>query len=621
MHTLFKLPRQLLLFVLLLAGFACSTSEQPTVEIGDVYKSTAESIDELLRQAQARSGIEASLLTIQAMELMLDDGQSARASLTTDQISNPGAIPDSYQLRYALIRAELALENQLTEEALNWLTGDLTSNLDSATQLEAQAQSLDDYYLLLASAYRSNKEFTSAINAYLQVSKTGEHASNGELVNSLWNTLNQLDEDALSEYASSANSYESRGWIELAEVVRSSQSSIKQQLDSITRWRRVWTQHSASTRLPESLTDLQRVWDERPKHIALILPLQEIAGKAIQDGFFSAYYQALSISREVPRISIYDSTGVNTIFPIYNEAVASGADLIIGPLNKELVNQLQQLPELPIPTLALNYADDIQLQRSKLYQFGLAPEDEIAQAIDLAWDAGHRNAAIITPQSENYLRFQSVFADLWSAKGGKLVSQASFSGDSDYVDVIKRLIAIDSSEARRDRLVDLLPRNNVEFTPRRRTDLDFIFLMANPRQGRQIKPTLAFYYAGNVPVYSMPSIYDGQKNESENKDLDGIIFTGAPWVLDPSIPLKAEVLANLRPAQGASQRLRAMGIDCFRLYPRLRQLADRKIESLQGVTGVLSLSSNQRIHRTLDVAIFVNGLATEIDGNSPGSGS
>jgi outer membrane PBP1 activator LpoA protein len=623
MNTLFnlafKLIRQILLFVLLAAGFACSTSEQPTAEIGNVSNSTAESIDELLRQAGLGSGIEANLLSIQAMELMLDDDQSARAALTADQISNPDAIPAPYQLRYALVRAELALANQQAEAALNWLTGDLTSDLDAVAQVDGQAQNIDAYYLLLASAYRSNNEFTNAINAYLQVSGSSEQANSSQLVNSIWQTLNQLDEDALSEYAGSANSYESRGWIELTEVVRSSQSSIRQQLDSISQWRRVWTQHSASTKLPESLIDLQRVWDERPKHIALILPLQEVAGKAIQDGFFSAYYQALSISREVPRISIFDSTGINTIFPIYDEAVASGADLIIGPLHKELVNQLQQLPELPIPTLALNYADDIQLQQRKLYQFGLAPEDEIAQAIDLAWDAGHRNAAIITPQAENYLRFQSVFADLWSAKGGELVSQASFSGDSDYVDVIKRLMAVDSSEARRDRLVALLPRNNVEFTPRRRTDLDFIFLIANPRQGRQIKPTLAFYFAGNVPVYSMPSIYDGQENESENRDLDGIIFTEAPWVLDSSGPLKTKVSANLRLTQGASQRLRAMGIDSFRLYPRLRQLADGKIESLAGATGVLSLSSSQRVHRALDVAVFIDGIATEIDGNSLGS--
>ena len=509
-----------------------------------------------------------------------------------------------------MIRAEIDLHGKQSEAALSWLRGDLIDTLENS------AQRADDYYFLLASAYRANEEVVEAINAYLQISASSDQARDGELINTIWDTLIHLDEESLSVLASSANSYESRGWIELAEVVRSNQSSIKAQLDAIKQWRRVWIRHSASTSPPQALDDLQRVWDERPRHIALILPLQEIAGKAIQEGFFSAYYQALAISREVPRISIYDSSDVRIISPIYDAAVASGADLIIGPLSKDLVNQLQQLPELPVPTLALNYTDDMQLRQTELYQFGLAPEDEIAQAITLAWDAGHRNAAVITPRSDSYLRLQSIFSELWLAKGGNLVARANYSGDGDYVDVIKRVMTIDSSEARRDRLLDLLPRNTLEFTPRRRRDLDFIFLIANPRQGRQLKPTLAFYFAGDIPVYSMPSIYDGQENESENRDLDGIIFTVAPWVLDSSNPLKSEMSASLRQVQGALQRFRAMGIDCFRLYPRLGQLAAHQIESFQGATGVLTLSPNQQIHRTLEVARFVNGIATEVESHS-----
>ena len=143
-------------------------------------------------------------------------------------------------------------------------------------------------------------------------------------------------------------------------------------------------------------------WQQRPKHIALILPLQDSAGKAIQEGFLSAYYAALDVSRDVPKISVFDSSNLSNVYPIYDAAVASGADLIIGPLYKQLVNQLQQLDELPVPTLALNYSDDSINLSSNLTQFGLAPEDEIEQAANLAWQAGYKNAAIITPQSSDY---------------------------------------------------------------------------------------------------------------------------------------------------------------------------------------------------------------------------
>ena len=57
------------------------------------------------------------------------------------------------------------------------------------------------------------------------------------------------------------------------------------------------------------------------------------------------------------------------------------------------------------------------------------PEDEIEQAIDLAWQDGHRNAAIIIPQSNDYQRLQQAFANSWAGRGGQL----SFSIDNSVV--------------------------------------------------------------------------------------------------------------------------------------------------------------------------------------------
>ena len=124
------------------------------------------------------------------------------------------------------------------------------------------------------------------------------------LFEDLWYTLTSLDDDDLDFLATDADSYELRGWIELARVYQDDQNSIRSQLDSIDQWRRIWSRHSAAARLPAPLEALQQTWDNRPTHIALILPIQEPAGNAIQEGFLTAYYQALSVSREVPRISI-----------------------------------------------------------------------------------------------------------------------------------------------------------------------------------------------------------------------------------------------------------------------------------------------------------------------------
>ena len=217
------------------------------------------------------------------------------------------------------------------------------------------------------------------------------------------------------------------------------------------------------------------------------------------------------------------------------------------------------------------------------------------------------------PENQDYRELQEFFEKSWRQRGGNIVSQVNFYGDSNYASVVKELMAIDTSEARAEKLLSILPRRNMEFTPRRRNDIDFIFLVANPKEGPQIKPTLAFYFAQNIPVYSIPSIYEGLDNSTENRDLDGIIFADAPWIIESSDELNKSINENLRQASGTLRRLRAMGIDSFRLYPRLTQFLDNNSTVIQGVTGELSITDNQKIRRNLEVAQIVAGIATQIE--------
>lgn len=595
--------RMLLLVILLQAcGSTTNTPEQSAPD----FDQQGASINALLQAASNTTGVESAELRVQALEALIEGDNFERAARQWALLNDLTNYPEQLQLRASFLEARLALGTDRTADALAIL-----SSTDIAS-LASRSPRLQEYLLLLGHTYQENEQYEEALSAYLQLGNANENnpRANLSIHNEIWDAINSFSSAQLNDFANTADSYQSRGWVELARVVTSETYSIRSQLDAITQWRRIWSQHPAAQQLPSQLEKLAQTWEKRPKHIALILPLQDSAGRAIQEGFLSAYYAALDVSRDVPKISVFDSSNQTTIYPIYDAAVTSGADLIIGPLYKQLVNQLQQLDELPVPTLALNYADENNRNSTNLTQFGLAPEDEIEQAVNLAWQAGHRNAAIITPQSSDYQRLQQAFSDSWVGRGGNLVSQSTFSGNNDYADVIKRLMAIDSSELRRDRIVQLLPRASVEFTPRRRDDIDFIFLIANPREGRQIKPTLAFYFAGDVPVYALPSIYDGLDNQSANQDLNGIVFTDAPWILANHDPLKANAASSLRPAQGPVQRFRAMGIDSFRLYSRLQQFNQEDIRSLPGATGILSMDGNGRIHRHLEVARFVDGKAT-----------
>ena len=67
----------------------------------------------------------------------------------------------------------------------------------------------------------------------------------------------------------------------------------------------------------------------------------------------------------------------------------------------------------------------------------------------------------------------------------------------------------------------------------RSAGMDMIFMAAFPTQARQIRPTLKFFDAGQVPVYAMSHLYDGKPLPTDGHDLDGVVFGDMPWILSP----------------------------------------------------------------------------------------
>ncbi len=605
-----------LLFILLIGLLvSCGSSPQPAQhpEVADTNSADG-SVESLLRLARTSARPESDSYLISALELLLDQEELERVQVFLPGITSPENLSSNLQLRFALVNARYSLAVDDAPATLRWLSGNLVAGAESEV-LDLQQQ----FWFLRADAYVANGRAAEAISDLILQGSTNNTQSNQELRDHIWRLFDALGDDELNAMTSRVDSYEYRGWLELAKSIRTEQDSIESQLDVIRQWQSVWTQHSALKGLPDGLATLNRVWEQRPRRIALLLPLQDQVGRAVQEGFLSAYYQALSQGDEVPSVHIYDTSPLLVsgsqinILGLYDTAVAAGANLIIGPLDKDLVRQLHALDSLTVPTLALNYSDLDYRNSSNFYQFGLAPQDEIRMAADLAWQAGHRNAAVLAPLGPDYQRLQDSFATYWQSLGGELVSRSTYSGDADYSAVIKHLLAIDASETRAATILRILPRSEMEFTPRRRQDIDFIYLMANPRQGRQIKPTLSFYFADDIPVYSLSAIYDGLENQLANRDLNGIIFTDAPWVLRSDDLLKQEVNTYFRMAQGPLQRLRALGIDSFRLYARLQQLSNGLITSLDGSTGILSMTETGSIQRKPESAAFIDGLVRIIE--------
>ncbi len=604
----FPRARHVLLSLLVPALLSCSSSapQAPVVPAQEVEKTPQLSaVDGILVQARRSASPLAESLYLDAARLQLDSGFTEDAAQLLDALEEDGDLPSNLRMRHALLAAEVALIRGDARAALR--------RLDGAPSTDAANQSQDSQIALRslrAKALELADEPMSALRERIQLAPMLSGEAQRENHNAIWATLSRANLAQLNA-GSSTDSYELRGWLELQRLSNGTQHNIQDQLDAIDQWRNIWAQHSAASNLPDALSMLYELWETRPAEIALVLPIQEPLGKAISEGFMSAYYEDLARGREVPRVRIYDTSFRTDVLVFYDQAVDDGIKLIIGPVLKDAVRRMQRSGRpMPVTTLALNYGDPGTPYLQDLYQFGLAPEDEIQQAAQTAWAAGHRNAAVLTPAGEEYLRIQDTFVSYWNSLGGRVVSIDNFTEARDYSPVVKRIFSIDASEARAEQIRSLIPRSSIEFVPRRRQDVDFIFLLANPAEGRQIMPTLSINYAGDVPVYAMPSIYDGGSNAAANQDLNGIIFNDAPWILEQSDPLKSAADSTWTSASGPVQRLRGMGVDAYRLHLRMLQMHAFPYTRLDGATGTLSMQPDGSVRRELLNAVVINGAAS-----------
>ncbi|MBQ77782.1 MAG: penicillin-binding protein activator, partial [Cellvibrionales bacterium] len=361
--------------------------------------------------------------------------------------------------------------------------------------------------------------------------------------------------------------------------------------------------HIAAINPPFELPAVTDPLSQQARKIALILPLSgplSKAGIAVQDGVVAGYFNAKGHAWQPPKIISYDSHQ-QSIESIYQDIEREAIDLVIGPLQK---NKLEQLVSLnpKVSVIALNYLTETTISNPSIIQFGLAAEDEARQLANNARHHGHKNAIIIQSNADWSRRAGLTFREQWAVLGGQTINHTALSEPKNYSSEIAESLLLPQSQARHKQLERLLA-TSIEFTPRRRNDVDVIILFANSEQAKSIKPLLAYHYASKLPVYSSSHIHDGVEGNS-NRDLNGIIFNEIPWVLsDNAIKKKAHPQYKDNKQLG---RLFAMGLDAFYLYPHLESMQQASKQVFFGKTGRLSINTN-RINRELQLVQFNHG--------------
>jgi uncharacterized protein len=430
----------------------------------------------------------------------------------------------------------------------------------------------------------------------------------------IWDALNRMSESSIIRSLSKQQPIDLRGWLELNLIARRSNMIPAKIEPWLQKWTALYPEHQASQYFVERLRSQSNMIFINPTRIALMLPFNEKlrnVAEAIQNGFLQAYYND---PEEKPTLEIINVSNIPQEFYLqYNQAIQNGADFIVGPLDKKLVNELLLNKALQVPTLTLNYADDDSYGVNNLFQFGLRPEDEAEQIADYALVNAHYHAITLTPDTPLGKRLEGAFTERFEALGGLVVDSARYpAAKNDYSSTIKNLLNINDSDSRHA-ILDRVLNQTSEFIPRRRQDVDMIFIAGNPRQARLIKPQLKFHHAKDLQVYATSSISSSSPAPDADRDLDEIQFVDTPWTLQSEENPDFSAISKLWPAQ--SQRYAkfiALGIDAYKMIPSLRRLMLKQIPALPLNTGKITIDNKGRAHRELLLATYKNGRAEVI---------
>jgi len=546
------------------------------------------------------TGLDRDRLTMLAVEQWLDAGDTVRARTEFSDVSQP----NDAELRrlWNTNSAALLLYQGEADEALDILEPMSRRSLARKYRLRVEA--------LRADAWIQKQEPARAIELMSQRESwlSGRRSIEQNRWH-LWQALLVTDPRVLRADAELTLDDRTKGWLTLGSLGASTGQQGIGWVNGAIRWRDSHAGHPAMTIIDRLQLPDELILDY-PKQVALLLPLSgrnARAGQAVQNGFMGAYFSAITGLDEDQTIRVYDVSVEGGASAAYATAVADGAQFVIGPLLKNSVVALANDILVPVPVLTLNYLPEEILSPPGLYQFALAPEDEASSAAVRAISDGHTRGVALVPNNDWGRRVLSSFATRFEALGGTLLDHRSYTpSNQDFSNTIENLMLLSGSFNRYRRL-----RANIggplQFDPRRRQDTEFIFLAADAPAGRLLKSQLKFHYSGDIPAYSISSIFalDGRSNS----DLNGIMFADTPWVISPHIWIEhlPPLYKEYWPSERRLGRLHALGYDAFQLIAALSAARTGSMQEIDGATGKLYLDESNRIRRRLAWAQFQNG--------------
>jgi outer membrane PBP1 activator LpoA protein len=472
-------------------------------------------------EANARRAPPAEQATIQlqAARGWLQAGRTAEATRVLANL--PAALTPAQAIDRRVLEADIVLANGDAQQAWQKM-----SLIPAPTGTPAEAQYLQSRMHIALAAARPVDGVRAEIAAERLVADAEGRA---RLRAELLQALRVARQRGVKLEAEASTDTIVKGWLELGAL--STGGASLGSSATAARWRAQYPGHPATELLTEALPAPLPV-ATRLHRVALLLPLTGPASgfaAIVKSGFDFALQQLPAAAQ--PTVQVYD-TGTVPVPEALRQARAEGADFIVGPLTRPEVDAALAAGAGP-PTLALNYASVTRGAPAGFYQFALSPEDEARAVARRVLASGARRGVTLAPTGDWGTRVQAAFVQELQAGGGIVVAQGVYDPNGhDFGPPIRAVLATDRSFARRQRL-EQLGGGKLEFEPRARADLDFVFAPGQAAGARLLRPQLRFQYAGNVPVYATDDAYAVDGGVA-NQDLEGLIIPAMPWLVPGS---------------------------------------------------------------------------------------
>ena len=540
--------------------------------------------------------------------------QQAKAALSTDPKRTLAICFELQQSLYSQIRAQNQLP--LLQSALADKQHALVARLADQTAFtdvpEADRQA---WALALSEYFQQQDDNVSATRTLLALDAWLGNSADSTAQDLLWQQLVKLSDAELRELGEQ-NHPRAQAWLELLQLTQGFAGDQQAITQALTDWQQRHPMLPAADKLPKDVKLLSQTPAYNPERIAVLLPLSgplKTLGDAVQ------YGMAAAAAKQQRTLVFIDST--KPAAELQAEVTAAQVQFVIGPLLREDIDKIQQLPDWQWPTLFLNGKGDLPVKPEQ-YFFALAWEDEASQMVQVFRQRQYQHPVLIYAVNPIGQRMAQHFQSRWQQSGGQPVETYSYSSQEQLQALINKFLEAEASEERAKEINRLIGQS-IKAELHSRQDIDAIYLIADPVQTRFFKPFIDVTVsptAKRLPIFTSSRSHSLKVDKTDQRDLAGLTMTEMPWLLPQAAiapPLRQEFDSLFAEQDEQLQRLFAMGHDALMLVGHLKQQQQFPAMAYHGLTGSLRLADGHSVQRQLTLAQYRQGKLLLVDKKAP----